>query len=193
MAISVNGEYTIDDYLALPDDVRYELIDGVLIKMDSPTSDHQRIAGYLYHKIYSYIEERGGNCIPYIAPLDVQLDEDNRTMVQPDVIILCTPEKDIKKRLFGAPDFVAEVLSPSTKNKDMVLKLSKYMNAGVREYWILDPQSRRVLTYWFGPAESEIGFATYTMFEDIPVRLYSGDCTINFSRLMEQLDAYNRE
>ena len=123
----------------------------------------------------------------------MQLDEDNRTMVQPDVIILCTPEKDIKKRLFGAPDFVAEVLSPSTKNKDMVLKLSKYMNAEVREYWILDPQSRRVLTYWFGPAESEIGFATYTMFEDIPVRLYSGDCTINFSRLMEQLDAYNRE
>lgn len=182
------GEYTIDDYLALPDDVRYELIDGVLIKMDGPTSIHQRIAGFLYHKIYSYIDSKDGSCIPYIAPLDVQLDEDNRTMVQPDVIILCSPEKDIEKRLFGAPDFVAEVLSPSTWNKDMVLKLSKYMNAGVREYWIIDPKNRRVLTYWFGRGEAEIGFASYTMTEDIPLRLYDGDCVINFSSLMEQLD-----
>ncbi len=178
------GEYTIDDYLALPDDVRCELIDGELIKMESPTRTHQSIAGFLFYKIYSYIEENGGQCTPYIAPLDVQLDKDDRTMVQPDVMVVCHPEVETEKRLFGAPDFVAEILSPSTRRKDMVVKLHKYMNAGVREYWIIDPDEERVSTYLFGKDDNDIAFASFSMQEDIPVGIYEGKCSINFSKLV---------
>ncbi len=178
------GEYTIDDYLALPDDVRYELIDGELIRMESPTRTHQSIAGYLFHRIYSFIEENGGSCTPYIAPLDVQLDKDNRTMVQPDVMIVCDHDVETDKRLFGAPDFVAEILSPSTRSKDMIVKLHKYMEAGVREYWIVDPDKDIVITYLFGEEENNLSFSVYTMREDIPVGIYEGKCSINFSKLM---------
>ena len=181
------GEYTIDDYLALPDDVRYELIDGVLIKMDSPSRSHQSIAGFLFHKIYSFIEENDGPCTPYIAPLDVQLDKDNRTMVQPDVMIVCDHDVETDKRLFGAPDFIAEVLSPSTRRKDIVIKLVKYMDAGVREYWVIDPDGHRVITYLFGKDENDISFASYSMLEDIPIGIYDGKCVINFSKVISRM------
>ena len=178
------GEYTVEDYLALPDDVRYELIDGVLIKMEAPSRRHQSIAGYLFYKIYSFIEESDGSCTPYIAPLDVQLDKDNRTMVQPDVMIVCDHDVETDKRLFGAPDFVAEVLSPSTRRKDMGKKLNKYMDAGVREYWVIDPELLKVIVYQFGPEESDISFAGYSMQDDIPIGIYDGKCVINFSRVI---------
>lgn len=181
--VKQQGEYTIEDYLALPDDVRYELIDGVLIKMDSPTRSHQSIAGFLFYKIYSYIEENGGDCTPYIAPLDVQLDKDDKTMLQPDVMIVCDHDVETDKRLFGAPDFVAEVLSPSTRRKDMIKKLQKYMDAGVREYWIIDPDKGRIITYLFGEGENDIAFASYSMHEDVPVGIYAGKCRINFSKV----------
>ena len=134
------GEYTIEDYYALPDDQRVELIDGVFYDMASPVPLHQLIAGEVYRQIANYILERGGSCMAYISPLDVQLDCDNRTMVQPDVMLLCEKEKTQEKRVYGAPDFILEVISPSTRRKDCFLKLQKYMNAGVREYWILDPE-----------------------------------------------------
>ena len=181
--VKQQGEYTIDDYLALPDDVRYELIDGVLIKMDSPTRSHQSITGFLFYKIYSYIEENGGDCTPYIAPLDVQLDKDDKTMLQPDVMIVCDHDVETDKRLFGAPDFVAEVLSPSTRRKDMIKKLQKYMDAGVREYWIIDPDKGRIITYLFGKEENDIALSSYSMHEDVPVGIYAGKCRINFSKV----------
>ena len=178
------GEYTLEDYLALPDDKRYELIDGVLYEMSSPTSNHQEIAGYLYYRLMSCAEDHHMPCRPYITPLDVQLDKDNRTIVQPDVIICCDPGMNIGPRLFGAPDFLAEVLSPSTKRRDLYLKLGKYRNAGVREYWILDPDKQTVIVYRFCDDDA-IDF--YSFDDDIPVAVSQGLCTVNFSNLKQWL------
>ncbi len=174
------GTYTVDDYLALPDDVRAELIDGVLYLMSAPVPMHQMIAGEIYRQIANYIYDRGGSCRPYISPVDVQLDEDDRTMVQPDVLILCHPEKERRQRLFGSPDFVAEVTSPSTSRKDYIKKADKYHEAGVREYWIIDPFKEHVLTYFF---EDESPAAVYPIDADIPVRIYDGELVIVFARI----------
>lgn len=141
------GEYTLEDYYSLPDDRRAELIDGVFYDMSSPTFVHQEIAAELYTQIKDYIRKKGGSCIPLLAPLDVRLDCDNKTLVQPDVITLCDRSKIRRWGIDGAPDFLAEILSPATRRKDLSIKLSKYMAAGVREYWMIDPDKRKLLIY----------------------------------------------
>lgn len=102
----------------------------------------------MYRQIANFIMERGGSCRPLIAPMDTQLDCDEKTMVQPDVAILCRNDKIKKWGIYGAPDFVLEVISPSTRRKDYTKKLSKYMTAGVREYWILDPCQQKLIVYF---------------------------------------------
>ena len=179
------GTYTVEDYLALPDDQRYELIDGVLYDMASPVYDHQQIAGYLYHRLMSCALEHHMPCRPCIAPLDVQLDRDNRTMVQPDVIVICDQSLNIGKRIFGAPEFVAEVLSPSSLRRDLILKLNKYRKAGVKEYWILDPESRTVTVYLF---EETTDCRTYLFTDEIPVYISDGICTISMEPILAWLD-----
>ena len=89
------------------------------------------------------------DCIPLTAPVDVQLDRDEKTMLQPDVLILCDKRKLIRRCIYGAPDFVLEVLSPSTRSKDQIVKLKKYMEADCREYWIVDIENRRIVVYDF--------------------------------------------
>ena len=142
------GSYTIDDYRALPEEQRVELIDGYFYDMAAPTPLHQRIAGEVYRQIANFVMERDGSCIPLISPIDTQLDCDEKTMVQPDVAILCQNDKVKTWGVYGAPDFVLEVISPSTRRKDYTKKLSKYMAAGVREYWILDAYQQKLIAYF---------------------------------------------
>ena len=187
------GEFTLEDYLMIPDERRVELIDGVIYDMAAPTGYHQLIAGQVYAKLLAYITARKGKCLPFISPVDVQLDCDNRTIVQPDVLILCDPGKYTPARIVGAPDFVLEVLSKSTSNKDRILKLYKYYNAGVREYWIVDPKEKQVLTYFFGKKDlekkdlekkdpgGEVQFHLYSFRDQIPVGIYGGDLVIDFA------------
>ena len=168
--------YTLDDYYRLPNDVRAELIDGRIFYMQSPTSTHQSIIGELYFATRLFIKERDGECQPLMAPLDVQLDCDDKTMVQPDFMIICDKEKIWKDRIYGAPDFVAEVLSPSTRKRDTDIKILKYKSAGVREYWIVDIDKERVICYFF----EEDGFMPniYTFQNEVPVRIYDGELKI---------------
>ena len=137
------GEYTLEDYYALPEDRRVELIDGVIYDMTAPAWSHQDIAGEIFYQLKKYKEENQLRCSPGIAPIDVQLDRDNRTMVQPDVVIVCDRDKITNKVIYGAPDFVLEILSSSTRRKDMFVKAQKYCNAGVKEYWMVDPEKRK--------------------------------------------------
>ena len=178
------GGYTLEDYLALPDDQRVELIDGVFYVMDSPTAPHQLVAGELHRIISNYIRGKKGNCVPFIAPYDVQLDRDDRTIVQPDVFIVCDRSKVLRKRCFGAPDMIIEILSPSTKKKDMVIKAHKYQNAGVREYWMIDLEQERILTYRFDQEEL---LTIYGFSDSVPVGIYDGDLQIHFQEIADYI------
>lgn len=180
------GDYTISDYLNMPDDIRVELIDGVIFDMGAPILRHQVIAGRLYYRITQFIDAHGGSCIPFIAPVDVQLDCDEKTMVQPDVLIVCDPQKYREGKIFGAPDFAAEVISPSTRRKDYILKLKKYFDAGVKEYWIIDPSKERVIVYNF-TEEAPLDVTMYSFEDKVPMALYNGDLVIDFTDIKHAL------
>lgn len=174
------GEYTVRDYFALPEERRAELIDGVLYDMAAPTFDHQSIAGEIHRQIANYILDHNGGCRVAAAPVDVQLDCDDRTMVQPDVLILCDQDKILRGRVYGAPDFVLEVISPATKRKDYFKKLMKYENAGVREYWIMDPFKKQLIVFFF---EGDIYAQIHDLSEPVAVNIYEGKLMIHFEHI----------
>ncbi len=179
------GKYTVKDYESLPEDQRVELIDGVFYDMAAPSYPHQIIGGSLYAQLLAFRNGRKGPCVPLIAPADVQLDRDEKTIVQPDVMIVCDRSKILRQRVFGAPDFIVEVLSPSTRKKDMNLKMMKYSAAGVREYWLVDPDSRQVVVY---DLEHDGIPVIYSFADRVPVLVWGGECSIDFSDAAELLD-----
>ena len=176
------GEYTTEDYYALPPDRRAELINGEIYDMASPSPLHQMIATEIWQSLKNYIRSKKGKCIPMVAPLDVCLDCDDKTMIQPDVLVVCDRNKILNKCVFGAPDFVVEIFSDSTKKKDMYLKLDKYADAGVSEYWMIDPERQKIIVYDL--AHEEIP-AVYGFQSQIPVGIFGGDCTIDFQEILE--------
>ena len=180
------GEYTLEDYYALPDDHRAELIDGVLYDMTSPTTTHQTIALQISYQLLLQSEGHD-DCAVFISPVDVQLDCDDRTMVEPDVVILCDLKKNINRCIYGAPDFVLEVLSPSTRSRDLIIKLNKYWHAGCREYWIVDPEDQSVTVYDF---EHERMGLHYTFADTVPVAISGDQCSIDFRKIAQQLDRF---
>lgn len=163
------GDYTLDDYYALPKERRVELIDGVIYDMSAPGFVHQHILGDVYTAIRQFIDSKGDACIPMMAPVDVRLDGDNKTMVQPDVLILCDRSKICKWGIMGAPDFCLEIVSESTGRKDYIKKLQKYTEAGVKEYWIIDPMRKMLVAYHWKdnylphmyPLKGKVGLALY--------------------------------
>lgn len=178
------GEYTLEDYRRLPEDIRAELIDGTIYYMASPLSVHQLLAARIYSVLARYIERNKGACIPLFAPLDVQLDKDDKTVVQPDVMILCDRKKLTRNGIFGAPDFIVEILSENTRKKDSYLKLMKYQKAGVKEYWLVDPDKKKIIVYDLDKEEIPVIYG----FEDkVPVRIFQGKCEVDFSLIYEDV------
>ncbi len=178
------GSYTINDYLALPEDRKVELIDGVFYDMPSPTTVHQIIATKILNKLSNFIDSNHGKCVPFVAPADIQLDCDDKTIVQPDVFVVCDKSKIRMSRVFGSPDFVVEILSPATRSKDINIKSYKYRLAGVREYWIVDSDKRKVIVYAYG---KEPDVFVYGFSEKVPVGIYDGKCLIDFSEIFEAI------
>ncbi len=153
-----NVYHTYADYLGWPEDVRYELIDGVAYLMaPAPDLAHQEVAGEIYFQLRNALE--GSPCRALIAPVDVRLPKANETderidtVVQPDVLVVCDAAKLDRRGVRGAPDLVVEVLSPSTASHDHVLKRRVYERAGVREYWLVHPTDRMVTIYRLAGAE----------------------------------------
>lgn len=182
------GEYTIEDFYNWPEDERIELIDGVIYYMATPRIIHQDIVSEIGFVLKSYIKKNKGKCRVYDLPVDVQLDCDNRTMVEPDIQIVCDRNKLTERVVFGAPDFVVEVLSPSTRKKDMTLKLHKYVNAGVREYWIVDPDKEMIIVYEIKEEEQDMIAKFYTFENQVPVGIFNGECIVDFKEIKEYLE-----
>ena len=180
------GEYTLEDYYALPDDVRAELIDGVIYIMEAPSNIHQIISFKIGKLLDDYIESNNGDCTVLLAPADVQLDRDNRTMVEPDVMVICDRDKILRKLTYGAPDLVMEITSPSSRGKDMTLKLEKYRKAGVREYWVIEPDKKRIMVYQLRE-DMDIDLSIYGFEDEIPVGIFEGKCTIDFRKIYEKI------
>ncbi len=181
---------TIEDYYALPDDERVELIDGRFYAMSAPTVNHQAWVVELLLLFRKYIDEKEGKCEVYIAPCDVRLDKDDYTMVQPDLMICCSQDQVTFKRIEGAPDFVLEVTSQSSVYLDRHKKLQKYRDADVREYWIVDPQKETVTVYHFEKSGEPM---CYTFADMVPVGIYSGDCKIDFAQIRKRLSYFDEK
>ena len=178
------GEYTLEDYLALPDEQRVELIDGVFYDMAAPTTIHQSIAGFLHKKFLDHVMEHKGPCFPFNSPVDVQLDCDDKTVIQPDVLIVCDRGKYRNGRVFGAPDLVVEVLSPSSRKRDLRIKLAKYYDAGVREYWIVDPEKKMLVQYDMEHLELP---SVYNCESTIPVLIWNSECRIDLREMFDTI------
>ena len=183
--VKKQGEYTVEDYYNWPEDERIELIDGVIYDMAAPTYRHQDVMLEIAYSLKKYVKERNGKCAVQVAPLDVQLDCDNKTMIQPDVMVICNKDIVTKKNIYGAPDLVVEVLSKSTRKKDMGIKLAKYIGANVREYWIVDLDKERVIVY---DIEHDIQVTIYTFENKIPVGIWNGECVVDFAEIKEYLE-----
>lgn len=139
--------YTVADIEALPDGERAELIDGEMFMMATPATVHQRLLVELTFEIKSYIRKKKGNCELLPAPFGVYIKKDDRNYVEPDISVICHGDRLDEKGCQGAPDWVIEIVSPSSKKMDYVRKPILYREAGVREYWIVDPKRETVTVY----------------------------------------------
>lgn len=177
MALAQEKVYTIDDIYALPDGERAELIDGQIYYMAPPKRIHQRLVHQLERIIGNYIEEKHGDCEVYPAPFAVFLNEDDKTYVEPDISVICDKNKLDDRGCFGAPDWIIEIVSPSTERMDYGIKLFKYRSAKVREYWIVNPSKQVVMVYDF---EHELNTKLYSFDDTIPGCIYR-DLKINIA------------
>lgn len=145
--------YTFADALTWDEGERAEIIDGEVILMaPAPSRIHQGISGEIFRQLGNYL--KGKKCKVYAAPFDVRLfeadgdrPEDVDTVVEPDITVVCDPSKLDERGCKGAPDMVVEILSPSTQRHDRFTKFSLYQRAGVREYWIVDPDNKIVQSF----------------------------------------------
>lgn len=172
-----------EEFLKLTDtsDNRYELIDGEVYQLASPSYEHQRIVVEVLNIIHQW--SYGKKCKPVVAPFDVTLPKDDaRNIVQPDIVVICDHENiDKQGKYNGIPALAIEVLSESTRNKDMLKKLNLYMCGGVKEYWIVNPWNREMYIYSF----EANGIKNYRVFKGVETA--SSEALENFTVRLEEV------
>ena len=182
MALRKEIIYTTEDIYNLPDSERAELIDGQIYYMTPPTFKHQKILNYINIEISNYIKSKKCSCEVVPAPFAVFLTKDNRTYVEPDISVICDKSKITEQGCIGAPDWIIEIVSRSSKQMDYLTKLLKYRSAGVREYWIVDPLKNHIIVHNFEADTME----DYTFSDSVKASIYEDLC-INFAEISEVL------
>ena len=170
---------------------------GIPDAMASPTVIHQTAALEIIRQIADCIEEHDAPCFAFIAPSDVPLGNEKKTVVQPDIYVHCmAPEKDgrEKKREAGphhkSPDYIVEILSPSNPENDLWRKRELYQRHGVREYWIIDPLAEKVYVFRFDNEEgttSETMPDAYSFRDKVPIGISQGSCAVDFQKIRQKL------
>ena len=175
--------YTYSDYVTWDDDTRYELIHGVPYMLAAPSLVHQRVIGRLYVQLFNFLA--GKACEVFVAPVDVRLCAGQRddTVVQPDLLVVCDKAKLDDKGCAGAPDMVVEILSPSTASRDCIIKWQLYLDAGVKEFWIVDPIAKTVYVQIL--EGSAYATTAYDSKSQAPVKMLKG-CEINLPDLFAE-------
>ena len=173
---------TVKDYYDIPDGVRCELINGRIYCLSSPVFSHQNIIGAVYISFVTFISKKKKNCKVCFAPFDVRLN--SRNLVQPDLLVVCDDNKFRNDCIHGAPDFVMEVLSPSTAGRDKREKLYLYMSSGVKEYWVVDLDNETVTVHLFDNGKTSI---EYTFNDNIPVHITGDELEISISDSLKRM------
>lgn len=168
--------YTIDDIYNLPDGQRAELIDGELYMMAAPGRIHQKLIHFFDWTIGNYIHSKKGDCEVYPSPFAVFLNANNEIYGEPDISVVCDKNKLTDEGCKGAPDWVIEIVSPSSRPMDYNKKLFKYRMAGVREYWIVDYERNLITVYNFEHDE----MTDHTFKDKVKAGIYT-DFEIDFS------------
>lgn len=185
------GHYTYADYLEWDGDERFELINGKAVMMASPTFIHQTILGQIYRQFAEFLDDKPCNVV--MAPFDVRLfekkgerPEDVDTVVQPDILVICDHKKIDEHGCKGAPDMVIEILSPSTQGHDCFVKLNLYQQAGVREYWIVDPESKTVKVLILDDEGIYHISKAYKQTDTVKVNILNG-CVIELDKVFSEI------
>lgn len=176
MPLPREKSHTIKDIYSLPEGQRAELIDGDMYMMAPPSRIHQKLVMQLSRIISNYVADKGGSCEVYPAPFAVFLNADDKNYVEPDISVICDRDKLNDKGCAGAPDWIIEIVSPSSQRIDYLTKLFKYRTAGVREYWIVNPIKETVQLYSFEGEEdsTQSSFSdciTSAIFKDFSIRI----------------------
>lgn len=143
-----NKEMTYEEYMDLHDhsDARFEYLDGIVYAMAAPNHTHQHILMNIFGVLYNYFMDK--KCKPYVAPYDVFFEKSKtKDVIQPDLFVMCDEENVRDERYYGVPTLIVEILSPSTRNNDLVRKLNLYLTCGVKEYVVVDPKNKK-LHHW---------------------------------------------
>ena len=179
--VDYNRQYTVEDYHSWDESFRAELYEGTLVVMEAPSRKHQGILTEITGQLWQFL--KGKPCKVYPAPFSVRLSENEETIFEPDIVVVCDESKLTERGCIGAPDLVIEILSPSTARMDRILKLRKYREAGVREYWIVDPE----LDYLHVGVlkDGEFVFAEYDKDEIAPISVLEG-CEINLADVFSE-------
>lgn len=177
---------TLEQYEALPENIRAEVFDGQIYYMASPSQEHQTISMELSTLLNTYLKSKKGPCQVFYAPFDVKLNDVPLTIVQPDLMIVWDKNKLDGKRCNGAPDFIIEIVSPGNPADDYIRKAYYYESSGVREYWIVDPRRKTVTVNYF---EKNMLSIPYSFDSTIKVNIYD-DLLINFSEIADLLNTY---
>lgn len=179
-ALKQTTDYTEEDYYNLPENERAELIDGQFYFMSAPSRIHQEILSFLHVEIVNHIRSKNGSCKVYPAPFAVKIFEDDTTIVEPDISVICDKNKLTDRGCTGAPDWIIEIVSPGNSSHDYIYKLNLYAKAGVREYWIVNPMKQSIYVYYLENGQVET--VSYTFQDKIKANIYD-DLWIDFNEL----------
>lgn len=192
LELDLNKKYSFADYLTWIDDKRRELWNGFIQLMTpAPNLEHQIISINL---LTCFVKKYHNSlkCKLFHAPFDVRFpqngeknDKEIFTVVQPDIVIICDKNKLDKKGCIGAPDFIAEIISPSTAKRDMIDKFQLYEEHGVREYWIVFPNEQFINAYFLVNGKYELS-GVYTREHKISVKIFEGDLEIDLKDVFEE-------